>query len=46
MEPDEAARAGPNESAQSTAEGVDFPVHVLAVSAMGLHLLDWLLSTT
>ena len=42
MEPDEAARAGPNESAQSTAEGVDFPVHVLAVSAMGLHLLDWL----
>ena len=24
------------------AHRVDFPVHVLAVNAMGLHLLDWL----
>ena len=33
---------GNNDTAPSTAEGVDFPVHVLAVNAMGLHLLDWL----
>ena len=26
----------------SAAEGVDFPVHVLGVNAMGLHLMDWL----
>ena len=31
-----------NDTAPSAAEGVDFPVHVLAVNAMGLHLLDWL----
>ena len=31
-----------NDAAPSAAEGVDFPVHVLAVNAMGLHLLDWL----
>ena len=31
-----------NDTAPSAAEGVDFPVHVLAVDAMGLHLLDWL----
>ena len=33
---------GNNDTAPSTAEGVDFPVHVLAIHAMGLHLLDWL----
>ena len=33
---------GNNDTAPSAAKGVDFPVHVLAVNAMGLHLLDWL----
>jgi kynurenine formamidase len=33
---------GNNDTAPSTAEGVDFPVHVLAINAMGLHLLDYL----
>ncbi len=33
---------GNNDTAPSAAEDVDFPVHVLAVNAMGLHLLDWL----
>jgi kynurenine formamidase len=33
---------GNNDTAPSAAEGVDFPVHVLAVNAMGLYLLDWL----
>ena len=33
---------GNNDTAPSTTEDVDFPVHVLAVNAMGLHLLDWL----
>ena len=31
-----------NDTFPSAAEDVDFPVHVLAVNAMGLHLLDWL----
>jgi kynurenine formamidase len=31
-----------SDTAPSPAEGVDFPVHVLAINAMGLHLLDWL----
>jgi kynurenine formamidase len=31
-----------NDTAPSVAEGVDFPVHVLAINAMGMHLLDWL----
>jgi kynurenine formamidase len=31
-----------NDTAPSVAEGVDFPVHVLAINAMGLHLLDYL----
>jgi len=31
-----------SDTAPSPAEGVDFPVHVLALNAMGLHLLDWL----
>jgi kynurenine formamidase len=33
---------GNNDTAPSAAEGVDFPVHVLAVNALGLHLLDYL----
>jgi kynurenine formamidase len=33
---------GNNDTAPSTTEGVDFPVHVLAVNALGLHLLDYL----
>jgi kynurenine formamidase len=33
---------GNNDTAPSAAEDVDFPVHVLAVNAMGLHLMDWL----
>ena len=33
---------GNNDAAPSAAEDVDFPVHMLAVNAMGLHLLDWL----
>jgi len=33
---------GNNDTAPSAAEGVDFPVHVLAVHAMGVHLLEWL----
>ncbi len=27
---------------RSAVEGVDFPVHVLAINAMGMHLLDYL----
>jgi kynurenine formamidase len=33
---------GNNDTAPSTTEGVDFPVHVLAINAMGLQLLDYL----
>lgn len=33
---------GNNDTAPSAARGVAFPVHVLAVHAMGLHLLDYL----
>ena len=33
---------GNNDTATSAIEGVDFPVHVLAINAMGLHLLDYL----
>jgi len=33
---------GNNDTAGSAVEGVDFPVHVLAINAMGLHLLDYL----
>lgn len=33
---------GDNDTAPSPVHGVDFPVHVLAVHAMGLHLLDHL----
>ena len=31
-----------NDTAPSAAAGVDFPVHVLAVNALGVHLLDYL----
>jgi kynurenine formamidase len=31
-----------NDTAPSAVEGVDFPVHVLAINAMGLYLLDYL----
>jgi kynurenine formamidase len=33
---------GNNDTAPSVAEGVDFPVHVLAINAMGVYLLDYL----
>jgi kynurenine formamidase len=33
---------GNNDTAPSAADGVDFPVHVLAVNALGLHLMDYL----
>jgi kynurenine formamidase len=33
---------GNNDTAPSTTAGVDFPVHVLAINAMGMHLLDYL----
>jgi kynurenine formamidase len=31
-----------NDSAGDTADQVDFPVHVLAINALGVHLLDYL----
>ena len=33
---------GNNDAAPSTVEGVDFPVHALAMNALGIHLLDYL----
>jgi kynurenine formamidase len=33
---------GNNDTAPSSTEGVDFPIHVLAITAMGVHLLDYL----
>ena len=33
---------GNNDTAPSAAQGADFPVHVLAINAMGIHLLDYL----
>jgi kynurenine formamidase len=33
---------GNNDTAPSAVDGVEFPVHVLAVNAMGVHLLDYL----
>jgi kynurenine formamidase len=33
---------GNNDTAASATPGVDFPVHVLAINALGLHLLDYL----
>jgi kynurenine formamidase len=34
---------GNNDTVPSTTEGVGFPMHVLAINAMGVHLLDYLL---
>jgi kynurenine formamidase len=31
-----------NDTSPSAAEGVEFPVHVLAINALGMHLLDYL----
>jgi kynurenine formamidase len=31
-----------SDTAPSTTEGVGFPIHVLAIAAMGIHLLDYL----
>ena len=33
---------GNSDTAPSSTEGVDFPIHVLAMAAMGIHLLDYL----
>jgi kynurenine formamidase len=33
---------GNNDTAPSSTEDVDFPIHVLALNAMGVHLLDYL----
>ena len=33
---------GNSDTAPSTTEGVAFPIHVLAIAAMGIHLLDYL----
>jgi kynurenine formamidase len=33
---------GNNDTAPSVVAGVDFPVHVLAINALGLPLMDWL----
>jgi kynurenine formamidase len=33
---------GNNDTAPSSVDGVDFPVHVLAVNALGLYLMDYL----
>jgi kynurenine formamidase len=33
---------GNSDTAPSTTEGVAFPIHVLTITAMGVHLLDYL----
>jgi len=33
---------GNGDTAPSTTEGIDFPIHVLALNAMGVHLFDYL----
>jgi kynurenine formamidase len=33
---------GNNDTAPSVVAGVDFPVHVLAIAALGVHLIDYL----
>jgi kynurenine formamidase len=33
---------GNNDTAPSTTEGIDFPIHALALNAIGVHLLDYL----
>ncbi len=35
---------GNSDTAPSSTQGVDFPIHVLAIAAMGVHLLDYLQS--
>jgi kynurenine formamidase len=34
---------GNNDTAPSSTEAIGFPIHVLAITAMGIHLLDYLL---
>jgi kynurenine formamidase len=33
---------GNSDTAPSSTDGVDFPIHVLAITAMGIHLMDYL----
>jgi kynurenine formamidase len=33
---------GNSDTAPSTTEGVGFPIHVLAIAGLGIHLLDYL----
>ncbi len=33
---------GNNDTAPSTTAGIEFPIHVLAINAMGMHLMDYL----
>ena len=33
---------GNSDTAPSSTDGIDFPIHVLAINAMGVHLLDYL----
>ena len=33
---------GNNDTAPSSTAGIEFPIHVLAINAMGMHLLDYL----
>jgi kynurenine formamidase len=33
---------GNSDTAPSTTDGVGFPIHVLAINALGIHLLDYL----
>ncbi len=33
---------GNSDTAPSSTEGIDFPIHVLVIAAMGMHLLDYL----
>lgn len=33
---------GNNDTAPSSTQGVDFPIHVLAITALGIHLMDYL----
>jgi kynurenine formamidase len=33
---------GNSDTAPSSTDGVDFPIHVLAITGMGIHLLDYL----
>lgn len=42
LEAAELTQDGNSDTAPSSTEGVDFPIHVLAIAAMGIHLLDYL----